>query len=256
VPNQIVERSGEIHGVLAGAAADFQHLGAAGKADSQYLEDGVLVAFAGCGEGKHGNLDTWRTGPEYLTSRSNFGYSVAPAGLIQGRFTMSISMYDFSIPVLTRGLTNMSALLDKAAAQAAVKKFDCAVLAQARLFPDMYPLVRQVQIACDTAKGAAARLAGIEVPKHEDTEVTFAELKARIAKTLDVLKSVTAAQLKESESRAIEIKFPNGSWKFTGIAYWNDFVLPNFFFHVSMVYALLRKNGIEIGKGDYLGEIR
>jgi len=170
--------------------------------------------------------------------------------------TMSISMYDFSIPVLTRGLTTMSAVLDKAAAQAAAKKFDTAVLAQARLFPDMYPLVRQVQIACDTAKGAAARLAGIEVPKHEDTEVTFAELKARIAKTLDVVQSVSAAQLKDAESRAIEIKFPNGSWKFTGIAYWNDFVLPNFFFHVSMVYALLRKNGIEIGKSDFLGDIQ
>ena len=169
---------------------------------------------------------------------------------------MSISMYDFSIPVLTRGLTNMSAILDKAAAHAEAKKFDSAVLGQARLFPDMYPLVRQVQIACDTAKGAAARLAGIEVPKHEDKEVTFAELKARIAKTLDVVKSVSAAQLKDSENRAIEIKFPNGSWKFTGIAYWNDFVLPNFFFHVSMVYALLRKNGIEIGKSDFLGDIQ
>jgi hypothetical protein len=169
---------------------------------------------------------------------------------------MSISMYDFSIPVLTRGLTNMSALLDKAAAQAAAKKFDTAVLAQARLFPDMYPLARQVQITCDTAKGAAARLAGIEVPRHEDTEVTFAELKTRIAKTLDVVKSVTAAQLKDSESRAIEIKFPNGSWKFTGVAYLTDFVLPNFFFHVSMFYALLRKNGIEIGKSDFLGNIQ
>ncbi len=124
------------------------------------------------------------------------------------------------------------------------------------LFPDMYPLVRQVQIACDTAKGAAARLAGIEVPKHEDTEVTFAELKARIAKTLDVVKSVSAAQLKDSESRTIELKFPNGPRKFTGTTYWNDFVLPNFFFHVSMVYALLRKNGIEIGKMDYLGAVQ
>jgi len=169
---------------------------------------------------------------------------------------MSISMYDLLIPVLTRGLTTMSAVLDKAAAQAAAKKFDSAVLAQARLFPDMYPLVRQVQIACDTAKGAAARLAGIEAPRHEDTEVTLAELKARIAKTLDVVKSVTAAQLKDAESRAIEIKFPNGSWKFTGIGYLTDFVLPNFFFHVSMVYALLRKNGIEIGKSDFLGDIQ
>ena len=169
---------------------------------------------------------------------------------------MSISMYDFSIPVLTRGLTNLSAILDKAAAHATTKKFDSAVLASSRLFPDMYPLLRQVQIACDTAKGAAARLAGIEVPRHEDTEVTLAELKARIAKTLDVVKSVTAAQLKDAESRAIEIKFPNGSWKFTGIGYLTDFVLPNFYFHVSMVYALLRNNGVEVGKGDYLGAIQ
>src|ERR1700721_2740493 len=127
---------------------------------------------------------------------------------------MSISMYDFSIPVLTRGLTNLSAILDKAAAHAAAKKFDSAVLAQSRLFPGMHPLVRQVQIACDTAKGAAARLAGVEVPKHEDTETTFADLKARIAKTLDFVKSITAAQGKDSDTRTIEIKFPNGAWKF------------------------------------------
>ena len=169
---------------------------------------------------------------------------------------MSISMYDVSIPMMTLGLTNLTAILDKAAAHAADKKFDSLVLAQARLFPDMYPLARQVQIACDTAKGAAARLAGIEVPKHEDTETTLAELKARIAKTVDFLKSVTPAQLKDAESRAIEIKFPNGSWKFTGIAYLSDFALPNFYFHVSMVYALLRKNGIEVGKGDFLGAIQ
>jgi hypothetical protein len=169
---------------------------------------------------------------------------------------MAISMYDFSIPMMTRGLTNMSAILDKAAAHSATKKFDPVVLAQARLFPDMHPLARQVQIACDTAKGAAARLAGIEVPKHEDTETTLAELKARIAKTVDFLKSVTPAQLKDAESRAIEIKFPNGSWKFTGLAYLTDFVVPNFYFHVSMVYALLRKNGVEVGKGDFLGAIQ
>jgi hypothetical protein len=170
--------------------------------------------------------------------------------------SMSISMYDFSIPVIMRGLNNLSAILDKAAAHAAARKFDSVVLAQARLFPDMHPLVRQVQMACDTAKGAAARLAGIEVPKHEDTETTIAELKARIAKTVDFLQSVTAAQLKDAENRAIEIKFPNGSWKFTGIAYLNDFVLPNFYFHVSVAYALLRKNGVEIGKGDFLGAIQ
>jgi hypothetical protein len=169
---------------------------------------------------------------------------------------MSISIYDFSVPLLVRGLTNLSAILDKAAAQAAAKKYDSAVLTQVRLFPDMHPLVRQVQIACDTAKGAGARLAQIEVPKHEDTEATFAELKARIAKTLDFLKSIGAAQVQGAESRAIEIKFPSGSWKFTGMTYLTDFVLPNFYFHTSMVYALLRKNGIEIGKGDFLGAIQ
>jgi hypothetical protein len=169
---------------------------------------------------------------------------------------MSISMYDISIPVLTRGLTNLSAILDKAAAHATAKKFDSVVLASSRLFPDMHPLSRQVQIACDTAKGAAARLADVEIPKHEDTEVTLAELKARVAKTVDFLKSITAAQLKDAESRNIEIKFPNGSWKFTGIDYLTGFVLPNFYFHSSMVYALLRKAGVEVGKGDFLGAIQ
>jgi len=166
---------------------------------------------------------------------------------------MSVSMYDFSIPLLIRGLTTMSAILDKAAAQATTKKYDSLVLAQSRLFPDMFPLSRQVQIACDTAKGAAARLAGTENPKHEDNEVTFADLKARIAKTVDFLQSVKAAQLDNAESRAIELKFPDGVAKFTGISYLTGFVLPNFYFHTSMVYALLRKSGIEVGKNDFLG---
>jgi hypothetical protein len=169
---------------------------------------------------------------------------------------MSISLYDISIPPLTRGLANLTACLDKAAAHAAAKKFDSTVLAQSRLFPDMYPLVRQVQIACDTAKGAAARLAGIDPPKHEDTEATFADLKARIAKTLDFIKSVDATRLKDAESRSIELKFPNGSLKFTGIAYLTSFVLPNFYFHSTVVYALLRKAGVEIGKEDFLGAIQ
>ena len=169
---------------------------------------------------------------------------------------MAISIYDVSIPVLTRGLSNLSALLDKAATHAAAKKFDSTVLAQSRLFPDMYPLVRQVQIACDTAKGAAARLAGIEVPKHEDSEVTFADLNARISKTLDFLKSVNAAQLRDADSRSIELKFPNGSMKFTGVSYLTDFVLPNFYFHATVVYALLRKAGVAIGKEDFLGKIQ
>jgi uncharacterized protein len=169
---------------------------------------------------------------------------------------MATSLYDYSIPALTRGLSNLSAILDKAAAYAAAKKIDGAVLGQLRLIPDMHPLSRQVQIACDTAKGAAGRLAGIDVPKHEDTETTLPELKARVAKTLDFLKTVTAAKVAGDESRPIEIKFPNGAWKFTALSYVNDFVLPNFYFHSSMVYALLRKSGVDIGKGDFLGEIQ
>jgi hypothetical protein len=166
---------------------------------------------------------------------------------------MAISLYDVSIPSLLRGLTNMSAILDKAAAHAAAKKIDSAVLAQLRLFPDMHPLSRQVQIACDTSKGAAARLAGIEAPKHEDTETTLPELKARIAKTMDFLKTITAAQVAGDDSRTIELKFPSGSQTFTAADYVSSFVLPNFYFHASMVYALLRKGGVEIGKRDYLG---
>jgi hypothetical protein len=169
---------------------------------------------------------------------------------------MTVAVYDISIPALSRGLTNLSALLDKAAAHAAAKKYDSLVLAQSRIYPDMHPLTRQVQIACDTAKGAAARLANVDVPKHDDTETTLDELKQRIAKTLDFLKTVNAAQVNSAESRTIEIKFPNGAWKFTAVAYITDFVLPNFYFHVSMVYALLRKSGVEIGKTDFLGAIQ
>ena len=166
---------------------------------------------------------------------------------------MAISLYDVCIPPLIRGLTNMSAILDKAEAHAAAKKFDSIVLAQARLFPDMHPMSRQVQIACDTSKGAAARLAGIEAPKHEDTETTLPELKARIAKTVDFLKTVTLAQVAGDDARTIELKFPGGSQKFTAADYVNGFVLPNFYFHASMVYALLRKGGVEVGKRDFLG---
>lgn len=117
----------------------------------------------------------------------------------------------------------------------------------------MLPLSSQVQIACDTAKGAAGRLAGIEVPKHADNEATLEELKQRIAKTLDVVRSVRAEQMHGAESKTIEMKFPNRTVSFTGLSYLADFVLPNFFFHESMTYALLRSNGVEIGKMDYLG---
>jgi hypothetical protein len=168
---------------------------------------------------------------------------------------VSLSIYDVSVPLLIRGLTNLSAILDKAAAYAAEKKIDPAIFAQLRLFPDMLALTRQVQIACDTSKGAAARLAGIEIPKHEDNEATLADLKQRIAKTLDFLKGIKADQLKDAEGRSIEIKLPTRTLTFTGLSYLTEFVLPNFFFHESMTYALLRHNGVDIGKSDFLGEM-
>ena len=169
---------------------------------------------------------------------------------------MAISLYDISIPSLVRGLTNLSGLLDKADAFAVARKFDSSILVHERLFADMHTLARQVQIVCDTAKGAAARLAAIEIPKHEDSEATLAELKARIAKTIDFVKTVQAAQLKDAESRSVVLHFPNRTMTFTGLKYLTDFVLPNFYFHVSIAYALLRTNGVEVGKADFLGAIQ
>jgi hypothetical protein len=169
---------------------------------------------------------------------------------------MTISLYDVSIPALVRGLVTTSALLDKAAAYAESKKFDAASLVHSRLFPDMHPLSSQVQIACDTAKGAAGRLARVEIPKHADTETTLPELKARIAKTVDFLNSITPAQLAGDDTRSIEMKNPNNVWKFTAVEYVTKFVLPNFYFHISMVYALLREGGVEVGKRDFLGAIQ
>jgi hypothetical protein len=169
---------------------------------------------------------------------------------------MSVSLYDVSIPVFTLSLNNLVAILDKAASQAADKKVDPKVLAGARLIIDMLPLSSQVQIACDAAKGAAARLAGIEVPKHEDTETTLAELKARVAKTLDFIKTIKPEQLQGAETREVVIQFPQGTLKFTGINYLTNFALPNFFFHVTTAYAILRKNGVDLGKRDFLGPIQ
>jgi hypothetical protein len=169
---------------------------------------------------------------------------------------MSVTLYEVALPPIERGLDNLSGLLDKAAAHATARKFDSVVLVQARLYPDMFPLSRQVQITCDTAKGAAARLAGLEIPKHEDTEATLAELKQRIAKTLDFVRSVRPEQVESGEGRSIELKFPSGTLKFSARSYLTDFVLPNLYFHISMVYALLRHNGVEIGKMDFLGKIQ
>jgi hypothetical protein len=169
---------------------------------------------------------------------------------------MSVSLYDVSIPVFTLSLTNLAAILDKAASHAESKKVDPKVLPAARLIVDMLPLSSQVQIACDTAKGAAGRLAGVEIPKHPDTETTLDELKARVAKTLDFIKTIKPEQLQGAETREIVLQFPSSTLKFTGINYLTNFVLPNFFFHVTTAYALLRKNGVDLGKRDFLGQIQ
>jgi uncharacterized protein len=166
---------------------------------------------------------------------------------------MKISMYQASAPRFVNMLNNLSGILDKAQAHAEAKKLDPAALTEYRLFPDMLPFKRQVQIACDSAKGSVARLAGVEVPKHEDTEQTFAELKARIAKTVDFIKTIAPAQLEGSEDRNIHLKLGPREVDYTGIQYLLGHALPNFYFHVTTAYDILRHNGVELGKRDYIG---
>ena len=166
---------------------------------------------------------------------------------------MSLSMYDASAPRFAQMLRNLDAILAKAAAHAAAKKIDPAVLLGARLFPDMLPMVKQVQIATDHAKGAVARLAGAEVPRYDDTEQSFDDLRARIAKTIAFVESFSAAQLDGSEQRPIALRVGGKDWSFTGQDYLLGFALPNFYFHLVTAYNILRHNGVEIGKGDYLG---
>jgi hypothetical protein len=162
-------------------------------------------------------------------------------------------MYQASIPSFVRMLGNLSAILDKAAVHAEAKKIDPAVFINARLAPDMYPLSRQVQIATDIVKGCAARLAGIDVPSYVDNETTFAELQARIEKTVTFLQSVNATQIDGSEERKITLKFGSREINLLGQAYLLDFVFPNFHFHLTTTYDILRHNGVEIGKMDYVG---
>ena len=162
-------------------------------------------------------------------------------------------MYQASAPRFANILTNLSAILDKAKAHAAARKIDEQVLTSARLYPDMFALARQVQIACDAAKGAVARLAGVEIPKHEDTEKTFDELKARIAKTLAFIASVKAAQIDGSEDREVVLKQQGKDVPFTGLQYLFGSAWPNFYFHAVTTYNILRHNGVELGKRDFLG---
>ena len=162
-------------------------------------------------------------------------------------------MYQASAPRFANILKNLSAILDKAQAHAEARKIEPTVLTSFRLYPDMLPMKRQVQIACDTAKGAVARLAGVEPPKHEDTEETFAELKARIAKTIDLIQTFKPAQIDGSEEKTIHLKLGQREVDFKGMQYLLGHALPNFYFHVTTAYDILRHNGVEIGKRDYIG---
>jgi hypothetical protein len=168
---------------------------------------------------------------------------------------MSLTLYEASIPAFLGMLNTLSAILDKGAAYADARKIDPSVLVNARLAPDMHPLSRQIQIAADSAKGAAARLAGVEVPSFPDTETTFPELKARIEKTIAFLKSLDPDKFEGAEDRTIAQPMGPNVIEFPARAYLFEFVIPNFYFHATTTYAILRHNGVELGKPDYLAAL-
>jgi hypothetical protein len=166
---------------------------------------------------------------------------------------MTFSMYSASAPVFKQILNSLSAIIDKAEAHATEKKIEPAALLQARLFPDMFAFIRQVQIAADFAKGSAARLGGVDVPKYEDDEVTFADLKARIAKTVAFIESVPQDGIEASAQRDITTGSGEKAKQWKGQTYLLHYALPHFFFHATTAYDILRHNGVDIGKKDFIG---
>ena len=166
---------------------------------------------------------------------------------------MAMSMYQASIPQLTKMLTNLSNILKKGEEYASAKKIEGTVLTGERLFPDMFPLSKQVQIACDQVKNGMARLAGIEPPKFDDSETTFAELQERVAKTIAFIDGIKPAQVDGTEAKEIKFSIKEWHFEFVGEQYLLTWIIPNFYFHVTTTYNLLRHNGVEIGKADYLG---
>lgn len=168
---------------------------------------------------------------------------------------MTLSMYQASVPVFVQGLTGLGGVIDKAAAHAAERKIDPAALLQARLFPDMFPFTRQVQIATDFAKGGAARLAGVEFPACEDSETSFEELKARVDKTIAFLRTLEAGAVDGSEERDITLVRRGETSIVKGQAYLLEQAMPNFYFHLTTAYAILRHNGVEVGKRNFLGTV-
>lgn len=166
---------------------------------------------------------------------------------------MAFTIYDASVPVFRQVLGNLSNLLDKAEAHAAEKGIAVSSLLDAQLAPDMFAFTRQLQIATDHAKGATARLAGLEIPKYEDTEKSVADLKARIQKTLDFIATAKPEQFAGAEDRDIKLVFPWATYDFTGARYLTYWALPNFFFHATTAYDILRAQGVAIGKADFIG---
>lgn len=168
---------------------------------------------------------------------------------------MSLSMYQASVPAIVHALGNLVEILKKGEAFAAAKKIDPSVLVNARLAPDMFPLSRQIQIATDVTKGGVARLAGAEIPSYADTESSFAELYERINKTVAFIKGFKPEQIDGSEDKTITLKVGGQDMQFKGQQYLVHFVLPNLYFHVTTAYAILRHNGVDVGKKDYLGSL-
>lgn len=168
---------------------------------------------------------------------------------------MTISMYKSSAPIFIHGLGNLQAIIDKAEKYAATRKIEPSVLVNARLAPDMFPFSRQIQIATDVVKGGMARLAGAEIPSYADTEKDFGELNQRIAKTIKFIESFKPEQIDGSEEKAINLKVGGYDLNFTGQSYLLNFVVPNFYFHLTTAYDILRHNGLDIGKADFLGKI-
>ena len=169
---------------------------------------------------------------------------------------MTISMHSASVPIFVRMLKNLTQWLDKAEAHAQAKKFEPSVYLSSRLAPDMLPLTNQIQIACDAVKFGVARLSGVEAPKFADDEASLADLKARIAKTIEFIESVPAAKIDGTEEKDVVVPRRDGSMTLKGEPYLKHFVLPNFFFHVTTTYALLRHNGVALGKADFLGALQ
>lgn len=166
---------------------------------------------------------------------------------------MTMSMYQASIPQFKKMLTNLAHILKKGEEFASAKSIDGAVLVEARLAPDMFPLSKQVQIACDQVKNGIARLAGVEMPKFEDNETTFAQLQERIAKTIAFIDGINPAQVDGTEAKEIKFSIKEWNFEFVGQQYLLTWIIPNFYFHVTTAYNILRHNGVEIGKTDYLG---